>query len=128
VTIGMPSSLTDRQIEQIIRYRAGGKPYKEVARLVGCSPDQAIHYWRTSSRYRPQARRAASAKAREARKPPTPMQITRSQAAERKKLAAAQEVIRLRMVAAAMALRAEIAKAVAESRTAPRYKPGDLSW
>lgn len=47
-----PATLTTRQIAEIIRQRAAGKQYKEIGRLVGCSPDQAREYWRNSPLYK----------------------------------------------------------------------------
>lgn len=127
MTSGQPPSLSGRQIEQIIRYKAGGMPYKEVARLVGCTPDQAIHYWRTSTRYKAKVMTkpaSVSATRREARKAREKAQAARDAA----RAAREQERRQQSLAAAAEALRAEVALAVREAPTAPAYKLFDLEW
>jgi hypothetical protein len=116
MTSGLPPSLKSWQITQILRDRLAGKEYKQIALRVGCTPDQARHYWRSSSMYKPEGNRAAAAKRREAAKAPLLQ--------ERRRRAIAQREQAL----ARATLQAEIAKAVREQPTATRYKPGPLEW
>jgi transposase-like protein len=38
-------------VREIIRQRLDGRPYKEIARALGVTPDQVMHYWRCSPFY-----------------------------------------------------------------------------
>lgn len=122
---GMPPSLKPHQIEQIVRYRLAGQQYKTIARRVGCTRDQAIHYWRISTAYRPQPKRAASAKQREARKAAP---LIAKQREARKAIARQESEHSGIAYAASVALRQEITLAVLEATHAPPFKPGRLEW
>lgn len=125
MTSGMPPSLQPHQIEQIVRDRLAGLQYKTIARRVGCTRDQAIHYWRISTAYRPQAKRAASAKRREARKAASLLAVQR----EARKAIARQESERSGIAyRASVVLRQEISLAVLEATHARPFKPGPLEW
>jgi hypothetical protein len=113
---GRRPALSDQQIVEIIRRRLNGQDYKTIAQRVGCTPDQAIHYWRTSTAYQPQPERSKAAKQRQAKS------AAHARAALVAKAAEAERA------AALATLRQEIALAVIEAPTAPLYKSGDLVW
>jgi len=113
---GAPASLKSWQITQILRERLAGREYKQIALRVGCTPDQAIHYWRSSSMYQPEVNRSAAAKRRETAKAPAVQERRRHTIAQREQ------------ALARATLQAEIAQAVREQPTARRYKPGPLEW
>jgi transposase-like protein len=113
---GRPSALIDKQITDIIKLRQRKLSYKEIARIVNCTPDQATYYWRISAMYVPHAEKSAKMKARHRRAAEHMRQV------QHEKVMAAQQVV------AAITLKTEIAMAVAESPRAPKYKRGNLEW
>lgn len=100
------TSLTDNQIREIIRLRFTGKAYKEIARLISCTPEQARHYWREG---RQRVRRLTSSQ----------KAFNQTQAANRKRvqLTQAHDLHQSKLI-----LAQEIAQAKSESTTSPIYK------
>lgn len=110
------SSLSDRQIREIIRLRAAGVEKKLVARAVGCTPPQVAHYWQQSALYK------SRGVTRNMRRRRLLLQMRRLNAARWSKKHEQE-----RLTAAAV-LAAEVKAAREEAATMQPFKAGKLSW
>lgn len=112
--------LTDTQRREVARLRSTGKQYKEIARALGCTYDQAKDSWhrfcaasgivlRARDRSRKRINRGWA-------------KILAGQAIDAELTAAEQQEIARRT------LRLEVALARTEAPTAEPFKPGPLEW
>lgn len=113
---GRYAVLNTKTIAEIVRLRLTGMAYKRIALKLGCTPDQAIHYWRTSTAYKPRRKHAATATQRAQNNLQHWQEERRAAIARRQTAMVAEE------------LKREIANAVDEAATAPLFKTGDLVW
>ncbi len=114
---GAPKTLTDAQIQQIIRLKQAKKTAKQIAKAVGCTPDQATHYWRSSPF-------AKSAGKREARR-----QLAQRRAALAKAAAAALAKRHAQEMADARAeLATQLRLAREEAPHTEPFKRGAIEW
>jgi transposase-like protein len=117
--LGRPLPLTDTQKREVVRLRAMGRQYKQIARTLGCTPDQARR-WVRVHRDDGVAERAQARKSRRITRgvkkllanKPLPSDLTMAE----------QAAIAKRTLAA------EIAQAREASASETAYKPGDLVW
>lgn len=108
--------LTELQKQEIDRLRLANTSYKEIARILKCTPKQVMHCWADSTAYKPHPTFSIGAQKRQKGNLAT-WQTKRHAAVAQQQLAKATE-----------ALKREIAQAVAEAAHAPRLKTGNLVW
>lgn len=110
--------LTDTQKREIVRLRSAGRQFKEIARVLLCTPDAAKSFWH---RFHDRSgRREVERRSKRINRGMVKILQGRKIVAEL--TLAEQQVIASRVLAA------EIAMAQAEALTAPPFKAGDLTW
>ncbi len=105
-------TLSPMQIEQIVRWRCAGMSIKVIARRLGCTPGQVMHYWRESALYH-----GISSKQRRKRQRTEQLFNARATAERR------QNAIELADAKRWLAIEIEAARVEIEMKTAPAYKP-----
>ena len=109
--------MTESQIREIVRLRFARKQYKAIARTVGCTLDQVIHYCRVNHTPKIVSAGGFTGQARKERQRLKRLEKARAVRESERQVKA--------LAAAKAALAREIELAKAERGKAPRFRSGD---